>query len=825
MRIKLLKEWDFFPKIEEQTGFFTGRKLLKERLFNEIIRRSSGAILLSGSRGVGKTALVYESLRNIRDEIRNRNIDKGIKNIKKIVTSKTKKTLNLFFFKTHLYIPHIEFDYRSKIVLLPIIINASQLDLNYATENNKTNIQLLRKEIIIQLIRGLNAAVNKIDSTKLRFINDVYKKALATEYRISQDIKRSKSVEYGFTGDIKVNFDSFVSLIISCFISVTIFLVIYSLIGTFINVTEAFRITLAIIPSIGILAATFFISKKYVKSDTEREIYIRDDNSVTNLEIMLENALEDLSKHFKPVYIIDELDYFEKTELNQGSPISIVNLIKTYKNLFNLVDAIFIFIAGHDTWTNLQESKRKDIQHTLFTSNIFLPKPEFSDIKEYIKTISPEVRRWDKKEEKLILNYLVYKAKAEYFDLKNIINSNITQYRQYPDYRPVLEIDLNNVYTRQSKIQEVIEILFNYQKFKEFEKNEENYNLLELIYKTCDLITPVESFIIAKKKRWELIVDGATVYETGDNWFKNMIYILEWLGIIENIHEQEIDLEPSTETTPDPLLQHNTYKLVTYRWTGRTPYVPTDIRKIETEEVKQFKNEFSKLNKEILSISNTLKYLSKGSRSNLRDLSLTRISKPVLETVSKLTNITLSPTYTDYYDILVALRKDVPEYIDAVDLIDTTKKIRELRNNLFQDINQMFGKMITQAAINRKYNPSLYTEYDNQQYLAPYPKIKNLLGENKSSLVINSNSTNRNLLVCTNINIAQLENAGVTTVKSKNDLRLIVINPAQSKLTRKTTQKILIEIGTPKIVEGLANTKEGRSILTKIIQFLHWQFI
>lgn len=71
MKIILLKDWDFFPKLDEAVGHFTGRKSTKERLINEIKRKNSGAILISGSRGVGKTALVYESIRNLQKTIRN----------------------------------------------------------------------------------------------------------------------------------------------------------------------------------------------------------------------------------------------------------------------------------------------------------------------------------------------------------------------------------------------------------------------------------------------------------------------------------------------------------------------------------------------------------------------------------------------------------------------------------------------------------------------------------------------------------------------------------------------------------------------------------
>ncbi len=825
MRIKLLKDWDFFPSVEKQTGHFTGRKLLKERLFNEIIRRNSGAILLSGSRGVGKTALVYESLRNVKEKIKERNIESGIK-INKIIITKITKSLNLIFFRISYSFPKIAFDYPRRITLLPIIINASQLDLNSIVDDKqKINNQLIRKEIIVMLIRGLYAAVEKNGRTKLELVEDIYKKALATEYRISQDVMRSQQYNYGFKGEIKVNFDGMLSLAASLLISGIVFGVSYFLIGAYLNVDEVFRYIFSFIPSIGVLTFVIFVNKKHEKSDTERETYIRDDNSVTNLEILLEKVLEKLSRYFKPVFIIDELDYLEKTTLNEGSQVPIINLIKTYKNLFNLVDAIFIFIAGQETWNKLQESARKDIQHTLFTSNVFLPKPEFSDIKDYIKIISPEIKKWDKKEEKMILNYLVYKSKAEFFDLKNVVNNNMTKY--LADDSPIFEIVLNQISTRQSKVQEAIEVLFNYQKYKEFEKNEKNYNLLELIYKVCDFITPDENFIIAKKERWEVIIAGENVYTTADSWFKNLINTLEWLKLIENVYEQDVEdnVNPPVTPTPEIPVTSNIYKLTTYRWTGRTPNIPNKINQIETEEMKEFKEEFRKLNRDILTIFNTLNYLSKGSRSILNEDTNSRISKFTLEAVSKLTNVTLRSFYSENYNFLIALKKDVPEYVDAVELNKKIQNIKEVRNNFYQDTNQLLAKLVTEAATNRQYAPNLYTEYDNPQFLGGYPKLTALLGGSQTNLIINSSSTNRNILVGSNIDITKLENSGsMSNIKANNNLRLIVINPVASKTTRKTTSKILIEITTEKLAEGLINSKEGRTILTKIIQFLHWEF-
>jgi len=46
----------------KEQGHFVGREKEVELLTNEILRRPSGSILISGYRGVGKTSLVYKAL-------------------------------------------------------------------------------------------------------------------------------------------------------------------------------------------------------------------------------------------------------------------------------------------------------------------------------------------------------------------------------------------------------------------------------------------------------------------------------------------------------------------------------------------------------------------------------------------------------------------------------------------------------------------------------------------------------------------------------------------------------------------------------------------
>lgn len=64
MKIYLKSDWDYPPSYEKdrQLGHFAGREKEKSELVDEFLRKDSGTILVSGARGVGKTALLFKAV-------------------------------------------------------------------------------------------------------------------------------------------------------------------------------------------------------------------------------------------------------------------------------------------------------------------------------------------------------------------------------------------------------------------------------------------------------------------------------------------------------------------------------------------------------------------------------------------------------------------------------------------------------------------------------------------------------------------------------------------------------------------------------------------
>jgi len=804
MKIKLHIDWDFFPKIDEEVGYFTGRRLIKERLINEASRRTSGAILISGSRGVGKTALVYESLRNVSLKVLKVK-DRSFRNIKEITFVRIEK---FPFVKTSLSTQH-------EMALLPITVNASQLDLNFSPDAKLSKGQVIRKEIIINLIRGLRAEVKKRDESKLSIVEPLYKTALATEYRVSKETSTSRTTEYGWEGSFKAKLSPALAIVVSLFLGSITFIIAYYLLGLSLNLELIYRLFFSIALALVSCAVSMFYKEHTTKASSDRELYIKDDTSVTNLEILLDETLTELSKYFKLVFIIDELDFLENSILNPISPnqsTSVINLVKTYKNLFNLSDAIFIFIAGQGTWNTFQVGERKDIHHTLFTSTIFLAKPEFQDIKEYLKRITSEPRKWESAEGKILLDYLIYKSRAEFFDLKNVIGNNTQEY--LANDIPILDLGpISPVITRQGKLQAVIEKLFYYQRKPGAENNEPNYNFLEEIYRVCDILSEADIFELFRKgDRWNVLVDEIEVYSSGHIWFKNLINILEWLSMIENYDSE--DVSPSPE---DP------QAIITYRWTGIYRTVPSRINKIETEEMKDYRSEFTKISTAITFINNIIEVLAKGSKAKERVYFQGRkVPKLITDLVTDAIGISLAPLYDEQFNFLQKISKDLPEYVDAVEFDQNTKKLRDLRSSLIIDKTHLLAKTIVAALKKRGHEVEFYTAYDNLHFIDDYNDLKSLIQGAEPAFIIRSGTTGRVILVCS-IDLMKLEELSTSAIKQKNNFRIITVDGDHGTTKRKkTASQIIINVPKLKINENLLNTKEGKDILSKVAQFIRW---
>jgi len=453
LKLALKKDWDYFPHYEKPQGHFIGRKEERNKIENWFIRREKGCLLVSGERGVGKTALVYEALYK--------------------ATAKNKK-------------------------IIPVLINASQLLIEESLVEGKDVLEIsperLEEKIIINLIRRLyTAARGKLDDDSQRKLGKLYQKAISDKSEIKEEIKLKKETEqeekdqqeierkYSVDSEQIRNFLSSLGIIVGMsffYLSTKANLVLNILLGSLFFLlpkTLSYKILKSITKS-----------KKASESSSIEELYITD-KSISNLEYDLYALLDEISLpqvHSKIIFVIDEMDKIKETER-----VKITDIIKTFKNLFTLSSGLFVFIAGKDIYDVVEKSKEeREIACTFFNDKIFISRPNFDDLEKYIDEIIDESK--DKFTNKQIYqdfrNLLCYQAKSDFFELHFRIRDYISDYDK--EDRPVLQIEsFEEIELFHANIQKALGQIFDLNKYWTPSCWYQNNLLLTGLYKFIDI--------------------------------------------------------------------------------------------------------------------------------------------------------------------------------------------------------------------------------------------------------------------------------------------------------------------------------------------------
>jgi len=434
MKLVLKKDWDIpinSPIENYQRGHFVGRKNELDLLVNEILRKTSGSILVSGYRGVGKTSLVYKALWNAKN-----------------------KESNIF----------------------TVLINASQLETQSEIEiESSTNIekeQIRPRSIIENLIRRLYSVSrekNDLNNDIKEKIQKLYRKTIAKEFKLletyrrqkesSEEVVKEEKAEIFFSEkDIK-NVFFLISWIFACFFQFTDINLPNQFINSLINND--------ILPLLFVYPIPFLLSIRYKHwrkieekkenlSKTE-ELYEFDD-SIGNLEFDLEQIHRELKEKGskKLVYIIDELDKLE--------PRQVIEVLKFFKNLFTLSEALFIFVGGEEIFkiglsvpVSEQDIYRSPA-YTYFTSRYFLSRPLWNDLNRFLNEIIEEKDISDEVFEKL-KRAMSFGAKNDFFDLKKFIKDRITTFNS--NNYPIIEIEkLLDKDIQKSRFHKAVTVLF-----------------------------------------------------------------------------------------------------------------------------------------------------------------------------------------------------------------------------------------------------------------------------------------------------------------------------------------------------------------------------
>lgn len=460
MKVLLKQNWDvpFYPPVSENSdqGNFVGRDKEVLPLINDILRKKSGSILVSGYRGVGKTSLVYKALFEVK--------------------KKQENTILVFLNSNQLIDDH---------------------DVDYKNDNNG-NIN--QKRLLENLIRRLystieeNGAKNKgIEEDTSKKIKKLYRKTMATEFKkLETNIENhefSRRIEKKETLEFSLNENDLQKLIVFCsfFLAVVIQF-------TDILPTKFWNNIVPLLLTFHVPFSMKYISnreKKHKKVDTEKsqeeEVY-QFDNNVGSLEFDLEKIHRDLSLNNKKlIYVIDELDKIKTKKVKE--------IFNYFKNLFTLSDAQFIFICGEDLYNEIyginntknsssEEDSYRPKEYTYFTYKFFLSRPISQDLEKFFENIVEDIKIEDGDDEtyfEVLKRSLLFESKNDFYDLKTYIRSRITSFE---DGKPVIEYkEMDRRDITKARLQEAICILFE-QKYMSFRSSKwrENEEILRELF-------------------------------------------------------------------------------------------------------------------------------------------------------------------------------------------------------------------------------------------------------------------------------------------------------------------------------------------------------
>jgi len=514
----------------------------------------------------------------------------------------------------------------------PIFVNIGHALANTDVNNEKEK----KKLILVSLIRATHFNFDKDNTLK-----KLYRRCFS-QYKEENFESTTEEIEkdVGIKGDFKVNRKTMVQLVL-------VFLVALGL------SLDSF-IARAIIGFIGL--GGIFISVSWKKKWTKNFSFGASeviDNSTEYLEIEFENWLRSQEKRQKLVFVIDELD---KVDLKVS-----LEMIKEYKNLFNRAFAHFIFIAGHKAFDLVQADREGEdgIFPTFFTHIFYLPLPTTSELKEYLTEIFEQNGdKLDKTAEDELINYLLFRSKNDFFELKRLISDLILfdeSCKPYIDIDKIKEGD--PIYSKASKLFGYANLFLqkNLRKLKKHWRN--NSELQKEVLKFLNEKFPA-------KIKMEQITNS------------NLSQLVNFLVDVGGLKPEKSEKDASV--------------IISYQWTGK--YNRSDIEAPLEEEDKKFISSFSNM----IQLANDIENLPlcyKDGKFGDPDLIEEDLDGQYLSGIS------LYSTYIDYIDIFEDLKEPFERLkIPKEKAIDARKIIDEQVENIYKNyfdiatgaLNQIF---------------------------------------------------------------------------------------------------------------------------------------
>ena len=231
-------------------------------------------------------------------------------------------------------------------------------------------------------------AQNDLNDIKKK-ISNLFKRAVAKEVRKETNLKELEQERYsrerkstfqisGSVVYILVTGISFALAVMAAFFNIT-------LPGVPDELNEIIPVLIGVIPPL--ITVSWQINKTATQrneAEKDASIYYLYDYDISTLQSELEQTLFKLLnnnyKKYKVIFVIDELDKMDETE--------IIEVIKSLKSLLNQGSSLFVLITGEEFFNTIMErSNDRGKEYTLFSQKIFLQRPEFEEMMQFMDHI------------------------------------------------------------------------------------------------------------------------------------------------------------------------------------------------------------------------------------------------------------------------------------------------------------------------------------------------------------------------------------------------------------------------------------------------------
>jgi len=519
-------------------GVFVGRGAELARLKSIITNRNSATVLLSGTRGSGKTSLVRKAVSSASSSISS---------------------------------PVLVTD-------VPVIPRYSSID-----DDSKVTSAQLRKErrsVLLSLVSSLYFSVQdneKIKLESIELLETLYDRTFYSEEKQSNAAatSSSRSTETGnsYLREVNTTYDfSPASLITAT--NVIFGVSIIPLASALDGVKDLWlRIVL-----VTLYAILWFISFKKVSVKTKKSSTDKQGTVLSERLSDINNVIIDLSDNYFETYLKRFLRNNSKTkfvfvfdELDKDLGVPAETIIKYLKNLFTLSNGIYIFITAEDQYYKLSEPNSKierGPDYTTFTDRIFLNQLTQQQIGEIIDEIivEKECAADDLILEK-IKHYLGWASKNIAFDLYRKLDELI-DYNGSKIRLKVYDVDKLNL-DKQLNIDRDWELCATYQAYVDtvFEGHRHPWNnlyntvLLDALHGIADVLKETGDIEIVSDDYWS----AAKATLTSERQSKNVELInhVQMENISNAVQDLLVGMEAANFTLPPYIIPEKSIKYST----------------------------------------------------------------------------------------------------------------------------------------------------------------------------------------------------------------------------------------------------------------------